>query len=273
MSLFNSRARLAYATTGLIVAALCAFQRPADDDFFKRVVKSLVTFYGTSLPEKAYLHLDRPFYASGETVWLKAYVVEADSHRPDTLSKVLYVDLFSAQRRLMARRTLRLQGGLATADIALPDTLPAGTYQLRAYTSWMRNAGQEFFFTRPLSVVGTTGTKPSSSSSKTDVQFFPEGGNLIDGLESHVGFRAVNARGRGVDVRGTVLDAQNRTVANFSSQHVGLGSFTLTPEPGQRYHAVVTLPGGEKTKLPTTLRCLFGASWQLVGHLPARHCC
>ena len=241
------------STCGLLILALAtaAFRGPGEDGVFARIVKSLVGFYGTSLPEKAYLHLDRPFYARGETVWLAAYVVEADSHRPDTLSKVLYVELLSARQQLVAQRTLRLRGGLAHADLALPDTLPAGTYQLRAYTSWMRNAGEAFFFRRPLVVVDPTPAPPPAAGPlKIDVQFFPEGGNLVAGLESTVGFKAVDGRGHGIDVQGTVLDAQRRPVASFGSRHLGMGSFQFTPAAGQQYHAVLALPSGQPATYP-----------------------
>lgn len=253
MPLPTSYRWLSLAFAGLFILLATAFRLPAEESPFQRIVKSLVRFYGTTLPEKAYLHLDRAFYASGETIWFAAYVVEADSHRPDTLSKVLYVDLLSARRGIVARRTLRLHGGLAPGDIALPDTLPAGTYQLRAYTSWMRNAGAAFFFTRSLVVAGASSpavVAGATGRAKIDVQFFPEGGNLVETLESEVGFKAVDGQGHGVSVRGTVLDAQNRTVASFSSRHLGMGSFRLTPAPGQQYRALLTQPGGEKAAFP-----------------------
>lgn len=236
----------------VVVLGLVAFRPPAEDGPFQRIVKSLVGFYGTSLPEKVYLHFDRPFYASGETIWFKAYAVEADSHRPDTLSKVLYVDLLSAQQRLVAQRTLRLHGGLTHGDIALPDTLPTGTYQLRAYTSWMRNAGAAFFFARPLTIVHPTATptKAGARSARVEVRFFPEGGNLVEGLESEVGFKATDEYGHGVAVQGTVVDARNQLVVSFASRHLGMGSFHLAPAPGQHYRAVLTLPSGAKTDYP-----------------------
>ena len=237
--------------------AVAAFQTPPDDSPFRRIVKSLLGFYATTLPEKAYLHLDRPAYSSGETVWFKAYLAEADSHRPDTLSKILYVELVSPQRRVVAQRTLRLQAGVAPGDLALPDTLPAGTYQLRAYTNWMRNAGPAFFFSRPLAVLDARGTLPvaSSPTAKPDLQFFPEGGNLITGIESEVGFRAVDAQGHGVLVQGAVLDSQGREVARFQSRHLGMGTLQLTPAAGQSYRAVVTWPGGLRAEyvLPASL--------------------
>jgi hypothetical protein len=244
------RGRFGHILGCLLLLGLLAFRLPSDDNPLQRIVKSLAAFYGTSLPEKAYLHLDRPFYASGETLWFKAYVVEADSHRPDTLSKVLYVELLSPWRGLVAQRTLRLKGGRAHGDMALPDTLPTGTYQLRAYTSWMRNAGAAFFFSRPLAIVSAAGPRAATSSPRVNVNFFPEGGNLVDGLESEVGFKAVDERGHGVAVQGTVVDARNQVLATFRSRHLGMGSFRLTPAAGQQYRAVVTLPNGTKTTLP-----------------------
>ena len=233
---------------GLLI--LTAFRIPPEESPFRRIIKSLLGFYATTLPEKAYLHLDRPYYASGETVWFKAYLAEADSHRPDTLSKILYVELISPQRRIVARRTLQLRAGVAPGDLALPDTLPAGTYQLRAYTNWMRNAGPDFFFSRPLVVLDAQGQLPGgpAPTAKTDLQFFPEGGSLIDELESEVGFRAIDGTGHGVAVQGVVLDAQGREVARFQSRHLGMGTFRLAPAPGQHYRAVVAGPGGARAE-------------------------
>ncbi|GAA4037860.1 Plug domain-containing protein [Hymenobacter glaciei] len=230
--------------------SVAAFRLPPEENPFRRIVKSLLGFYATTLPEKAYLHLDRPCYASGETVWFKAYLAEADSHRPDTLSKILYVELVSPERRIVAQRTLRLQAGVAPGDIVLPDTLPAGTYQLRAYTSWMRNAGPAFFFSRPLAVLDARGKLPAGPlpATKTDLQFFPEGGSLVDGIESEVAFRAVDSQGHGAEAQGVVLDGQGRELTQFRSRHLGMGTFRLAPAPGQHYRAVVAGPGSVRTE-------------------------
>jgi hypothetical protein len=243
--------RPSWVVAGLFLLLTCSFRLPAEEGPFAHIVRSLRGFYAESLPEKAYLHLDRSRYASGETIWFEAYVVAADSHQLDTLSKVLYVDLLTARQQPVARCTLRLRGGRAPGDLALPDTLQPGTYQLRAYTSWMRNAGAGFLFTRPLAVIGATSPGPvAGPGAGIDVQFFPEGGRFVEGLESLVGFKAVDEHGRGVAVQGTVLDAQRQVVVSFSSRHLGMGSFGFTPAPGQQYRAVVALPGGRSAEYP-----------------------
>ncbi|MFB0499434.1 hypothetical protein ABID99_005671 [Mucilaginibacter sp. OAE612] len=78
-----------------------------------------------------------------------------------------------------------------------------------------------------------------------DVQFMPEGGELIAGLPAHVGFKAIGLDGKGINVSGAVLDHEKQVVANFESEHLGMGSFNLpVVNTGENYTAKVTLPGG-----------------------------
>ncbi len=66
-----------------------------------RIGKNKLKQYSLRHPqEKVYLHHDKPYYALGETIWFKSYVVDAQSHRPSTLSGVLYVDLIDQNKKL-----------------------------------------------------------------------------------------------------------------------------------------------------------------------------
>ena len=258
---------------------------PADPDALRQLVLGLQTFYHVNRPEKAYLHPDKTTYAAGETIWLKAYVADAALHRPDSLSGVLYVELVT-NRRVVTQRTLQLRRGLGHGSLTLADTLAPGTYQLRAYTGWMRNAGPAFFYQRQVQVwPGPQPTAPAAprrsrpatpvaavAARSPDVQFFPEGGSLIEGLESTVAFKAIGPDGLGLAISGQVLDAQNQPAATFSSHHQGMGTFLLTPAPGQRYHAVLAGPGAPLTvALPAALpsgyrlRVATGANAFFVG--------
>jgi hypothetical protein len=77
-----------------------------------------------------------------------------------------------------------------------------------------------------------------------DVQFFPEGGNLVGGVLVKIGFKAISSNGLGVEIKGTITDNDNKTVANFASQHLGMGVFTLLPDASKSYKANVTFPDG-----------------------------
>ena len=260
--------RLLLLLTLVLAAGLSAFRLlPPDDGLLPRVARQLTDYLLAARQEKAYLHLDRPMYGTGETIWFSAYVVDASHHQPDSLNQVLYVDLLSPEKSVVTRRTLRLRGGRSSGDLLIADTLAPGTYVLRAYTNWMRNAGDEFVYSRRLSIwaaspIGPQEAKVSNApttaagkaraaaAARPDVQFFAEGGDLIEGLPAVVAFKATDASGRSLNVRGQLLNAQNAVLTTFTSRHAGMGRFGLVPAAGQRYRARVTLPDGSTADYP-----------------------
>ncbi|SEM44935.1 hypothetical protein SAMN05216436_104238 [bacterium A37T11] len=89
------------------------------------------------------------------------------------------------------------------------------------------------------------GTFPLSDAlNDLDLQFFPEGGELLGGVETNIAFKAVGSNGLSREVKGEVLDKDNKVVANFTSEHLGMGKFKLTPELGTIYRVNVTVPSG-----------------------------
>jgi hypothetical protein len=254
-----------------LVAGLVGFRLlPTDDlEVLRRIVLSVQQFYDKGRPETVYLHLDKNTYTAGETVWLRAYVADAARHRLDTLSRVLHVELLSDRQQLVSRRTLELRGGLGSGDLMLADTLTPGTYLLRAYTTWMRNAGPDFFYTRRLQVwpaapaeavpenrpafrraTAQAQRRTARVSHPPDVQFFAEGGNLVAGLDNVVAFKAVDYAGSSLPVAGQVLDGQGQAVATFQSRHGGMGTLHFTPAAGQRYRAAFSTPALAALSVP-----------------------
>ncbi|RZJ19802.1 MAG: TonB-dependent receptor, partial [Acinetobacter sp.] len=67
----------------------------ADDDPITALLKKLDEFSSKYAQEKVYLHLDKPYYAIGDNIWFKAYIVNAKTSLPSTLSKILYVELIN----------------------------------------------------------------------------------------------------------------------------------------------------------------------------------
>lgn len=223
-----------------------------DDDPATRLVAQLNQFLSQSPQEKTYLHFDKPYYTAGETMWFKAYVVDGISHEADSLSRVLYVDLVDAAAgKVLTTRTFRIEGGHAPGDWLLPDTLAAGRYQVRAYTNWMRNQ-PEYIFQREFNLYAAGQPIPEAvkQTDRVSVDFFPEGGALVAGLESRVGFKAVNALGLGTDVEGVVLDAGGDTAATFQSEHLGLGRFSLLAGAGKSYTAHLKTTNGLRLTVP-----------------------
>lgn len=213
-----------------------------EDDLIDKIVAQFDT-YNTSFPqEKAYLHLDKPYYMAGETVWFKAYLVESASLMPDTVSIPLYVELIDNKKgKLIDKKILKLEGGSGFADFALPDTLNAGYYRIRAYTKWMLNFDESLIFSKDFKVFKPNQTDEpiKLNSQEIDFRFFPEGGNLVEGIESRLAYKAVDALGNGLDVTGIVMSEKGDTIINFESEHLGMGVFNFKPEVGEKYIAKV----------------------------------
>lgn len=226
---------------------------PWEDKWLDKLVAKFEKYQQTYPAEKAYLHLDRPYYSTGETIWFKAYLVYGISHAADSVSRVLYVDLVDkATSKVVLLKKVALNGGTGHGEMALADSLKEGEYQLRAYTQWMRNFSEDFYFHRDLRVLKSN--KPVTSlpqnADDIDVQFMPEGGDLVEGLEGRVAFKAVNVLGKGVGVTGAVVNQANDTLAGFSTSHLGMGFFSFMPEAGQEYRIEVRKPNGQYVKYP-----------------------
>ncbi|ANW96051.1 hypothetical protein AXE80_07070 [Wenyingzhuangia fucanilytica] len=90
--------------------------------------------------------------------------------------------------------------------------------------------------------------KQFNTSSKTvtvnkeylDLQFFPEGGKLVNGLKSKVAFKALDYRNKGKEVFGNIVDQDNNIIMPFKTNNLGMGVTYLTPNFQKNYYASVT---------------------------------
>jgi hypothetical protein len=102
--------------------------------------------------EKIYMHMDKPYYTVGDTIWFKAYVT-AGLHQPSELSKIMYVDIISSRDTFVQGLKLQVFNGVATGSIPLTSTIyKQGNYHLSAYTNWMRNYDPAYFFNKNIAI-------------------------------------------------------------------------------------------------------------------------
>ncbi|WP_311949835.1 hypothetical protein [Mucilaginibacter terrae] len=319
--------------------------------------------------EKLYLQTDKPTYNTGDTLWFKAYLVDASSLSSSLKSGLLYIELASDSNRLVQRMMLPVYRGLTLGSIVLnPDDMPQGGYTLKAYTNWMRNFGEEIIYQKHFYVANpnadnwlinynanaaklngkenvklklninqldndpvrvremqlrlTDGKRtllksdvqtdvaglldvnfdlPEKANAKNlsvslkdmrkgagnrvlnmplllnrpqniDVQFMPEGGNLVAGLAAHVAFKAVSEDGLGINISGTIFDSKNNKVADFSSAHKGMGTFDFLPVANEVYTAKVKLADGTLKNITLPIVAVKGISLTVKNPYKADSC-
>jgi len=312
--------------------------------------------------EKTYLQFDKPYYAVGDTIWFKAYVT-LENHLPSPISKILYVDLINQKDSLVESLKIPVKNSVGTGSFLLAyPNFKEGNYHLRAYTKWMLNFGESYFFKKnilvgnalsktlitQISFDGSINDKSQNVKSKIifkdeygkvlankkvswevtadynrvakgrettnakgeiffsfsadnkvaintgnlttsldagdnrilnatfplktaileyDLQFFPEGGDLIDGLTTKVAFKALQSDGLGANFTGKIVDEKGAEVSKLSPTHLGMGNFEITPVKGKKYFANVIFPNGKQKNisLPTVKDEGISLATQIIG--------
>lgn len=208
--------------------------------------------------EKVYLHFDNTGYILGDTIWFKAYAVNASNLLPDTLSEVLYVELLNEKGKLLETKKLKIENGQCHGDFHLSETNVeyfAGFYEIRAYTKFMLNFGEETVFSRIFPVfnelrangqyteddikadlslnealvIPLPDLRPKIKKEKINADFYPEGGNLITGLTSNVAFKIADDKGCPLTADVQICNPQGEILSTSSTEHAGMGSFIYTP--------------------------------------------
>lgn len=197
--------------------------------------------------EKVYLHFDKSYYVSSDTIWYKAYIVEAKTNQPNVLSKILYVDLINPLNKIISTRVLKIEKGGAAGDFQLPTNLISGNYTIRAYTNYMRNFNEDYFFRKHISIHNLSTKKEKKHLNKVAIkpylQFFPEGGNMVNGIKNRIGFKVLGSDGNGLSVSGSILDNTGIKIIDFNTLKFGMGSFMFTPNQGKNYIAHINYKG------------------------------
>lgn len=225
-----------------LISILFFFSFINNDDLLKQLVSKLEKYHQIYPEEKTYLHTDKPYYVAGETLWFKAYLVEALINRPDTVSVPLYIELIdNTAGKIIDKCIIKLSDGSRHGDFKLSDSLRAGTYRIRAYTNWMRNLDESLFYTKDFQIYSTLQPEITEklNAEIIDFNFFAEGGNLIAGFDSRLAFKATDVTGKGLNVSGEIISSTGDTVQYFKSEHLGMGFITFKPENGNSYQAVV----------------------------------
>jgi hypothetical protein len=198
--------------------------------------------------EKLFLHTDRDAYFKDEILWYKVYLVEALTGQLTDFSNNIHIELISPDLKIIESKIIRVENGIGNGDISLPKYLASGNYILRGYTNSMRNCGNILFFAKRIRILNSY-EKSLVGSTKPEkgirINFFPEGGTLVNNISSTVVFKATDNLGKGYNCEGDIFSSDGTKVTDFKSLHSGLGSFILKPIGGLSYFAVIKNVTGE----------------------------
>ncbi|MCS5491510.1 TonB-dependent receptor plug domain-containing protein [Algoriphagus limi] len=241
------------------LALFCLSQPLFSQDLPKQIQEYFDTYQKESPPEKVHLHFDKHTFTLGEDLWFSAYLVAGSSQIPSPLSKTLYVDLFDGDGLLLEQRIVRLENGRGKGDFSIPLFGKPGMYRVKAYTAWMRNFGEEYFFTNEFMVIdGAAGsflpqltvseisTQGGKVTYQTQISAINQSGNPIAGETIEL---IIKGSGEEIHKQNLLLNADGQ--ASFS--------FSIPEKAFEGLHAELTYlengnyPVSKKIRLPYSL--------------------
>ncbi|MCX6317620.1 MAG: hypothetical protein NTW29_10035 [Bacteroidetes bacterium] len=230
-------AKIIWCTTVLLPFVLAA----------QKAEKQLESFLKEHPSEKLYIHYDRAYYIAGETIWFKAYLY--NDRKPSSISENLFLQFCDGKGNVIISERYPVMGAVAKGNLHIPDTLPQGNYYIRALTPQMLNESEDFIYTKKLSVYRSTApvaatTPPTPALS---LQFFPEGGQLLQDQLCVIAFKATDQYGIPAEVDGLIRSDDGVVIAGFHSYHDGIGRLQYKPKAGKKYTAEVETAAGKRT--------------------------
>lgn len=225
-------------------------------------IDSVLGAYSEHFPqEKVYLHFDRSVYNQGETIWFKAYLLAGFD--PSTLSRNLYIDWFDARGRLLKHTVTPIYEASAKGQFDVPSGYRDGSVHVRAYTRWMLNFDTAFLYDKDIPIAQAAGHDNRQAPSGNKIAFFPEGGDLVNGLVSKVAFKANDPRGIPVTVTGIIRGSDGNVVDSLTTEHDGMGTFFIQPTAGLTYSADWSDGSGKMFHTPLPIAATSGVTLQV----------
>jgi len=187
--------------------------------------------------EKVFIHTNKTKYDKDDTIWFKAYVA-SNTNKPSLKTTLLYVSLFSETGQLIEVQNILINKGVGSGQLELFDTLEYGDYYIQAHTNFMKNFGEENTFVSKISIGDITTKNNKNSDDLYDVQFFPEGGYLLENVENVIAVKAL-VNGKGLDFTGEIIDSKNKVITRFENPYLGMATGTFFYDKSEKYQASI----------------------------------
>lgn len=209
--------------------------------------KFLVNRYVPDIFEKK-LEFDGKSYGAGDWVQARIEVSRtAGGPMKDARANVVAtVDGREFHKQTGEKFTIVTDGGVAKAVLNVRFQVPADVYQKSGTPNAtlsvnIQDGSDAEPIVRPIPLV----------TKNLTIEFFPEGGDLIEGIPGRVYMQVRTPTGKPADLKGYITDGTTKvadvvtlTDAENPGVNRGHGVFTLTPKPGAKYFLKLNTPTG-----------------------------
>lgn len=202
--------------------------------------------------ECIYIQTSKDLYETGEDLWFKTYLLDAQTFGLSEKSKTLYLQMINEGDSVVWQEKYPIDSGIVSGHAYLGEELKEGDYYLEGYTkySFFDNDTLSILPSRRVKIVKNVSyseKKQITKDSEFRFEMFPEGGDLVVGIYSNLAFKATDSKGNPVNVEGKVFQ-DGEILCLLKTVHNGMGKISFMPLQGKNYH--VELENGNSYSLP-----------------------
>lgn len=238
-------------------------QTPFDEEFSQQAA---------GLREELQVFTDRSLYAVDELIYFVAEHRVSGLSGANPWSSVLYVELLASNGEVLVQAKYRIEDGRAEGTVHIPSESLTGSYFLKCYTRWMRNAGPESFSYMPLRIInpfrpevigeGNAGTAQGSagriSYREGMLECLPASDSYLAGQEVQLQIQALAAT-EGQEYRACVSVVPEGSIDLEKGQYVASSSgyeesfrVNMLPDLGDHISVSGTVVGPDQQPVPYT---------------------
>ena len=185
--------------------------------------------------EEVLLQTSGDRFVSGDRILFHALVRSKATGKLSNLSSILYVELLDDAQKPILQSKVKIENGQGAGDFFITSLIESGSYQLVAYTGWMKNFGD--YYHVPISIYNPFEEYTSTPLEDAKMNFHPESCSLVAGVKNKVVVRYTNHLLEGIDFKAKIVDDVGNTLADIASKK-GMATFYLTPDAETQYRMV-----------------------------------
>jgi hypothetical protein len=220
----------------LVLLAVCAFQQV---DFLDELQVKYEQYQKKYPSVKINIIFNQPLFSPGDTAYFKAWYTDESNH-PITGDHIVSFDVISGTGVLSQRIRFKVKEGSAYNQIVFDKELSPGIYRLIAYTDWMKNFGDSWYYEKRIKLENKN--KIDFVKNQTSaINFFPEGGDLIGGISNKLAIT-------GTPLKSLTIKNNKDFITTINLDSTGLAIINFLPEFGNPYY--VEDSEGKKWMLP-----------------------
>lgn len=208
-----------------------------------QIMKS-VTDYFSMERENIHVQFDKNVFMTNESIWFKGYVFHRKKNIPFFNTINVFGSIMDADGKVLETKLIYGNIGSFNGSFNLSDKFKSGKYYVQFYTNWMNNfiedesAVYEIAIVNPTEGAGTALAKADPSKIIFDIT--PEGGTLLDGVPSAIGFHIADCNQNPLPITTVdVVDASEKLVRKIQINKLGYGKFDLPVNAPKGYKAIV----------------------------------